>query len=114
MNLSEGTSSNLVGFFSGPKIIELPFYIKCNKFTIDFYPSGMPKAYISDLSVIENGKEVYRKEIKVNDPLKYKGVYFYQASYGRGEASYRSRKGTGLKQLDLPLDNLLNLEKILI
>ena len=86
MNLAEGTSSNLVSYFSGPKIIELPFYVKCNKFKIDFYPSGMPKAYISDLSIIENGKEVLRKEIKVNEPLKYKGIYFYQASYGQGEA----------------------------
>ncbi|TCK04501.1 cytochrome c biogenesis protein ResB [Phorcysia thermohydrogeniphila] len=93
MNLSEGTSSNLVSFFSGPKIIELPFYVKCNKFTIDFYPSGMPKAYISDLSIIENGKEVYRKKIRVNDPLKYKGIYFYQASYGQGEVTFHIKRG---------------------
>jgi cytochrome c biogenesis protein len=86
MNLAEGTKSNLVSFFSGPKIIELPFYVRCNNFKIDFYPSGMPKAYISDLSIIENGKEVLRKTIKVNDPLKYEGIYFYQASYGQGEA----------------------------
>ncbi len=101
MNLAEGTSSNLVSFFSGPKVIELPFYIKCNKFTIDFYPSGMPKAYISDLSVIENGKEVYRKEIKVNDPLKYKGVYFYQASYGQGEAILQIKKGNRTETVGL-------------
>ncbi len=86
MNLAEGTSSNLVSYFSGPKIVELPFYVKCNKFKIDFYPSGMPKAYISDLSIIENGKEVLRKKIEVNHPLKYRGIYFYQASYGQGEA----------------------------
>lgn len=89
MNLAEGTSSNLVSFFSGPKIVELPFYVKCNKFKIDFYPSGMPKAYISDLSIIENGKEVLRRTIKVNHPLKYEGIYFYQASYGQGEAFLR-------------------------
>ncbi len=89
MNLAEGTSSNLVSFFSGPKIVELPFYVKCNKFKIDFYPSGMPKAYISDLSIIEDGKEVLRKSIEVNHPLKYRGIYFYQASYGQGEAFLR-------------------------
>ncbi|MEO2082674.1 MAG: cytochrome c biogenesis protein ResB [Desulfurobacteriaceae bacterium] len=95
MNLSEGTMSNLVSFFSDPKVIHLPFYIKCNKFTIDFYPSGMPKAYISDLSVIENGREVLRKEIRVNDPLKYKGIYFYQASYGQGEAFIKLKSPRG-------------------
>ena len=86
MNLAEGTSSNLVSFFSGPKIVELPFYVRCNKFKIDFYPSGMPKAYISDLSIFENGREILRKTIEVNHPLKYEGIYFYQASYGQGEA----------------------------
>jgi cytochrome c biogenesis protein len=101
MSLAGGTGSNLVSFFSGPKIIELPFYIKCNRFTIDFYPSHMPKAYISDLSVIENGKEVYRKKIKVNDPLKYKGVYFYQANYGRGEAILQIRKGNRIETVGL-------------
>ncbi len=95
MNLAEGTMSNLVSFFSGPKIVELPFYVRCNKFTIDFYPSGMPKAYISDLSVIENGKEVLRKTIRVNDPLKYKGIYFYQASYGQGEAVLKIKDENG-------------------
>lgn len=98
MNLMEGgSSSNLVGLFSGDKIIELPFYIKCNKFTIDFYPSGMPKAYISDLSVIENGKVVRRKEIVVNNPLTYKGIAFYQASYGRGETILQIAKGNKIE-----------------
>ncbi len=96
MNLAEGSVSNLVSFFTEGKIIELPFYVKCNKFRIDFYPSGMPKAYISDLSIIENGKEVARKQIKVNDPLEYKGIYFYQASYGQGEAFVQLKKGDSI------------------
>ncbi|ADU96331.1 cytochrome c biogenesis protein ResB [Thermovibrio ammonificans] len=99
MNLAEGTASNLVSFFSGPKIIELPFYVKCNKFKIDFYPSGMPKAYISDLTIIENGKPVLRKTIEVNKPLKYRGIYFYQASYGQGEAFLRVRDTKGHEKL---------------
>jgi len=96
MNLAQGTSSNLVSFFNEGKIIELPFYVKCNKFKIDFYPSGMPKAYVSDLSIIEDGKEVMRKRIKVNDPLKYKGIYFYQASYGQGEAFVQLKRGNDI------------------
>ncbi len=97
MSLAEGTSSNLVSFFSKPEIIELPFYVKCNKFKIDFYPSGMPKSYISDLSIIENGKEVLRKKIEVNHPLNYQGIYFYQASYGQGEAFLKISSPRGEK-----------------
>ncbi len=52
-----------------------------------FYPSGQPKEYSSDLSIIENGREVLRKKIEVNDPLQYKGIWFYQSSYGPAGAS---------------------------
>ena len=47
------------------------------------YADGTPKKWWSKLAVVENGKEVSRKEIVVNDPLVYHGVRFYQASYGR-------------------------------
>jgi len=81
MNLAPQTESSVVLDFGSNKEIKLPFSIKCNKFYIERYPSGMIKAYVSDLSVIKDGKEVMRKKIKVNDPLKYEGVYFYQANY---------------------------------
>ena len=42
----------------------------------------MPKEYLSDLVVPENGREVLKKTIQVNDPLKFKGISFYQSSYG--------------------------------
>ena len=48
---------------------------------VDFYPNGAPKLFKSDLIVLENGKEVLKKSILVNDPLTYKGVTFYQSSY---------------------------------
>jgi len=56
--------------------------VKCNSFNVDFYPNGAPKDYRSDLSVIRDGKEVIRKTIRVNDPLSYEGITFYQSSYG--------------------------------
>ncbi len=41
----------------------------------------MPKAYRSDLTVLEDGKVILEKRIVVNDPLTYKGITFYQSSY---------------------------------
>jgi cytochrome c biogenesis protein len=111
MNLAQGASSNLVTLFGSSKIIELPFFVKCNKFTIDFYPSGMPKAYISDLSIIENGKEVLRKKIKVNDPLKYRGVYFYQASYAQGEATLHIKEKDKSKVIKIAFGQPVKFEK---
>jgi len=61
----------------------LGFSVRCDDFEVEFYEnSQMPKKYTSWLTVIEDGKEVMRKEIEVNDPLTYKGITFYQASYG--------------------------------
>lgn len=43
---------------------------------------GRPTDYVSNLSVIDNGREVKRQDIRVNQPLEYNGVKFYQASFG--------------------------------
>jgi cytochrome c biogenesis protein ResB len=40
-----------------------------------------PKDFISDVSVFKDGREVLRKSIRVNDPLRYEGFSFFQASY---------------------------------
>src|SRR5579884_310942 len=61
----------------------LPFAIRCDGAGQENYADGTPKRWWSKLAVIEDGREVMRKEIVVNDPLVYRGVRFYQASYGR-------------------------------
>ncbi|HET6516516.1 MAG TPA: cytochrome c biogenesis protein ResB [Thermodesulfovibrionales bacterium] len=82
LNLPEGVVST-VAYTRNDQERPIGFGIRCDKFQVDFYGnSDMPKAYKSLLTVIENGKEVMKKEIVVNDPLKYKGVTFYQSSYG--------------------------------
>ncbi len=61
--------------------IPLNFSIRCNKFRVEFYPSGAPKLFQSDLSILKDGKEVKKKSILVNDPLSYNGITFYQSTY---------------------------------
>lgn len=58
------------------------FSIVLDKFWIDYYDNGGIKDYFSNLSIIDNGKTVLTKTIQVNDPLQYKGIWFYQSSYG--------------------------------
>ncbi len=80
--LMEGETTNKV-IIEGKKrrFVSLPFEIRCNKFFIDFYPDGTPKEYRSDISVLEDNKEIFKRNIKVNAPLTYKGITFYQATY---------------------------------
>ena len=40
------------------QIKKLDFQVKCNTFNAEFYPSGAPMDYRSDLSILQNGKEV--------------------------------------------------------
>jgi len=80
--LNPGTASNQIELKNGATKT-VPFSIRCDSAGEETYPDGSPKKYWSKLAVVDNGKEVSRKEIVVNDPLVYHGVRFYQASYGR-------------------------------
>jgi cytochrome c biogenesis protein len=89
VNIVEGQSIRQVATPSGTRSIDLDFAVRCNRFTLTFYtdpygnPTQQPKEYASDLSIVEDGREVLRKKIVVNDPLQYKGIWFYQSSYGQ-------------------------------
>lgn len=82
LNLPEGAVSS-VAFTGDGKQVPLGFAIRCDNFAVDFYGnSDMPKEYRSWLTIFENGIEVMKKSIAVNDPLTYRGITFYQSSYG--------------------------------
>jgi len=67
---------------------KLGFEVECEKFEVTYYPDDhgnithRPKDYKSKLVVYEGGERVRAKEIEVNDPLNYKGIFFYQSSFG--------------------------------
>ncbi len=81
VNIFEGETVSQFETRAGT-IKRLNFQVKCNTFNAEFYPSGAPRDYRSDLSILQNGKEIIRKTIRVNDPLTFEGVTFYQSSYG--------------------------------
>ena len=67
--------------FNTAEAIDLGFTVRCDSFAIEFYGNGMAKEYKSELTVLENGKELFQAPIEVNSPLTYKGITFYQSSY---------------------------------
>jgi len=81
LSLNEGQTSNLVELHDGSKRT-LPFAIRCDAAGQENYKDGTPKKWWSKLAVVEDGRDVQKKEIVVNDPLLYSGVRFYQSSYG--------------------------------
>lgn len=78
--------------------------VKVNRFWIDYTPTGGIEQFYSDLSVIDNdGKEVKRKQIFVNEPLRYRGVTFYQTDWGIAGIRIRVNKSPILQ---LPMARL--------
>ncbi|MEE9613629.1 MAG: cytochrome c biogenesis protein ResB [Thermodesulfobacteriota bacterium] len=58
------------------------FKLRLDKFWIEYYDTGEIRQYNSLLTVIDGGEEVLTKQIWVNEPLYYKGIRFYQSSWG--------------------------------
>lgn len=85
--IPEGGSSQtaILQQASGVLIQDLPFTIHLNKFIIDFYSTGMPKLFASEVVIRDNetGKS-FAGTIKVNQPLIYKGIALYQSSFEDG------------------------------
>jgi cytochrome c biogenesis protein len=94
----EGSSSNtaIVPVGEGVMIQELPFTLQLQKFVIDYYSTGMPKLFASEVLVTdpETGK-TFPATIKVNEPLIYKGMAVYQSSFEDG--------GSHLKLVGFPM-----------
>ena len=81
LELNEGQTSNVVELRNG-STRTLPFFIRCDSAGQENYQDGSPKKWWSKLAVVQDGRDVQKKEIVVNDPLLYSGVRFYQSSYG--------------------------------
>jgi cytochrome c biogenesis protein len=93
VNIVEGSAIDKVWPRAGKEPLPLGFSVRCDDFSVSFYEgSQRPKLFSSDLVILENGQEVLKKTIVVNDPLTYKGITFYQSSYGpAGDSTYRFR-----------------------
>jgi cytochrome c biogenesis protein len=90
VNIFEGEKVDRIGLRMKDRVVEkpLPFSVRCDDFKVTFYdlPSNpnqrFVKEYTSILTILENGKEILKKTVQVNHPLRYKGLTFYQSSYG--------------------------------
>jgi cytochrome c biogenesis protein len=69
----------------GSLIQDLPFSIQLNKFIVDYYSTGMPKLFASDIVVIDHATgERIPARVEVNKPFTYDGISIYQSSFQDG------------------------------
>lgn len=99
MLVPEGSqsSSGIISVDDGVLVQPLPFTLKLNKFLVEYYSTGMPSSFKSEVQVTdpETGKS-FDQTIEVNEPLRYKGVTVYQSSFDDG--------GSTLQLVGYPLD----------
>jgi cytochrome c biogenesis protein len=84
VNILEGESVSKI-MLRSDKELDLGYSLRLDQFSMTKYPNGTPKEFKSILTVLENGKPVQdytNARVIVNDPLTYKGITFYQSSYG--------------------------------
>jgi cytochrome c biogenesis protein len=81
----QDSSTAILQQANGVLVQDLPFTIHLNKFIVDFYSTGMPRLFASEVVIRdhETGKS-FPASIKVNQPLIYRGVAVYQSSLGDG------------------------------
>ncbi|XP_030439542.2 cytochrome c biogenesis protein CCS1, chloroplastic isoform X1 [Syzygium oleosum] len=81
LNFIVGDVLGPTGFLSNPSEA-FNTEVHVNRFYMDFYDSGEVSQFHTDLSLFDlGGKEVMRKTISVNDPLRYGGFTIYQTDW---------------------------------
>ncbi|KNA10608.1 hypothetical protein SOVF_142780 [Spinacia oleracea] len=82
LNFVVGDVLNPSGFLSNPTEA-FNTEVHVNRFSMEYFESGEVSQFRTDLSLYDlNGKEVLRKTISVNDPLRYGGITIYQTDWG--------------------------------
>ena len=87
VTIPENSSADVVFLNAGRGYLvqDLPFIITLKKFRVEYYPTGMPKLFASDIVITDKASGQTREEtVKVNHPVHVDGVAIYQASFGDG------------------------------
>lgn len=79
------SSTAILSQSDGILLQDLPFTIELKKFIVEYYSTGMPKLFASDVVLHDRATgEKLERRIEVNHPASYKGIEIYQASFEDG------------------------------
>ena len=77
---------------TGVLLQDLPFSIELKKFVVEYYETGMPKLFASDIVVHDHATgEAVPGRVEVNHPMRYKGVEIFQSSFDDGGSRLKLR-----------------------
>jgi cytochrome c biogenesis protein len=90
--VTEGTSSStaILSQADGVLLQDLPFSVELKKFIVEYYSTGMPKLFASDIVIHDNVTgEKKEARVEVNHPASYRGINIYQSSFDDGGSKVR-------------------------
>ena len=85
--VTEGTqaSTAILSQSDGILLQPLPFSLELKKFVVEYYSTGMPKLFASDVVLHDRETgEATPTRIEVNHPANFKGIEIYQSSFDDG------------------------------
>ncbi len=111
LQLPEGDTSNtaVLTIGDGSVLQPLPFSITLKKFTVDYYSTGMPRLFKSQVLITDPRKhKTFPATVEVNAPLTYDGVTIFQSGFDDGGSHLQFKawpmQGAGDKPFDLKGD----------
>ncbi|MBP7452688.1 MAG: cytochrome c biogenesis protein ResB [Ottowia sp.] len=90
--VAEGTQSStaILNQSDGILLQELPFAVELKKFIVEYYSTGMPKLFASEIVIHDKETGATHEErIEVNHPASYRGVQIYQSSFDDGGSTVK-------------------------
>ena len=70
----------------------LPFDVELKKFIVDYYATGMPKLFASEIVIHDHETgQATPATVKVNEPVFHRGIAIYQSSFDDGGSSLKLR-----------------------
>ncbi|WP_424460698.1 cytochrome c biogenesis protein ResB [Ottowia sp.] len=92
--VAEGSQSStaILSQSDGVLLQELPFAIELKKFIVEYYSTGMPKLFASDIVIHDKATgEKEEARVEVNHPASFKGIQIYQSSFDDGGSRVKLR-----------------------
>jgi len=86
------SSTAILNQSDGILLQELPFAIELKKFIVEYYPTGMPKLFASEIVIHDMATgETREARVEVNKPASFKGIEIYQSSFDDGGSTVKLR-----------------------
>ncbi|HZT55815.1 MAG TPA: cytochrome c biogenesis protein ResB, partial [Burkholderiaceae bacterium] len=82
----------VINMQDGVVLQDLPFDVELKKFIVDYYETGMPKLFASEIVIHDRDTGAATAAlVKVNEPAFHRGVAIYQSSFDDGGSSLKLR-----------------------